>query len=93
MTSVKSNEVLFKLHQDTGKAKIFAVQMKSKLRERERERERELELDLIRRWHELDEAETLNAVAKAKDKLKVAQMLDTLVEDTASKHNLSLKSE
>ena len=41
MTSVKSNEVLFKLHQDTGKAKIFAVQMKSKLRERERERERE----------------------------------------------------
>ena len=87
MTSVKSNEVLFKLHQDTGKAKIFAVQMKSKLRERE------LELDLIRRWHELDEAETLNAVAKAKDKLKVAQMLDTLVEDTASKHNLSLKSE
>ena len=38
MTSVKSNEVLFKLHQDTSKAKIFAVQMKSKLRERDRER-------------------------------------------------------
>ena len=35
----------------------------------------------------------MNAVAEAKDTLKVAQMLETLVEDTVSKHNLSVKSE
>ena len=56
--------------------------MKSKLRE----------LELIKRRQELEEAETLNAV-EAKEKLKVAQMLETLMEDTVSKHNLSVKSE
>ena len=56
--------------------------MKSKLRE----------LELIKRRQELEEAETLNVV-EAKEKLKVAQMLETLMEDTVSKHNLSVKSE
>ena len=41
----------------------------------------------------MDEAETLNAAAESKHKLKVAQTLETLVKDTVSKHNLSVKSE
>ena len=78
-TSVKSNESIFKLRQDTGKPKIFAEQTKRKL-------------ELIKKRQELEEGETLNAVAEAKEKLKVAQMLEPLVEDTVSKHNLSIKS-
>ena len=35
----------------------------------------------------------MNTVAEAKDKLKVAQMLETLVENTVSNDNLSVKSE
>ena len=83
-TSVKSNKSLFKLRQDTGKAKIFADQIEEQAKRK---------LGLIKKRQELEEAETLNAVAEAKDKLKVAQMLETLVEDTVSKHNLSVKSE
>ena len=83
-TSVKSNESLFKLRQDTEKAKIFVDQIEEQAKRR---------LELIRKRQELEEAETLNAVAEAKDKLKVAQMFETLAEDTVSKHNLSVKSE
>ena len=83
-TSVKSNKSLFKLRQDTGKAKISADQIEEQAKRK---------LGLIKKRQELEEAETLNAVAEAKDKLKVAQMLETLVEDTVSKHNLSVKSE
>ena len=81
---MKSNESLFKLPQDTEKAKIFADQIEEQAKRK---------LELIKKRQELEEAETLNAVAEAKDKLKVAQMLETLVEDTVSKHNLSVKSE
>ena len=47
----------------------------------------------MKRRQELEEAETLNVVAEAKEMLMVAQVLETLVEDTVSKHNLSVKSE
>ena len=49
--------------------------------------------ELIKRRQELEEANPLNAVAEAKEKLKVAQMLEPLVEDTVNRHNLSVKSE
>ena len=78
-TSVKSNKILFKLRQHTEKAKIFADQIEEQAKRK---------LELIKKGQELKEAETLNAVAEANDKLKVAQMLETLVEDTVSKHNL-----
>ena len=71
-TSVKSNESLFKLRQETEKAKIFADQIEEQAKRK---------LKLIKRRQELEEAETLNAVSEAKEKLKVAQMLETL-EDT-----------
>ena len=48
---------------------------------------------MIKRRQKLEEAETLNAVAEANEKLKVAQMFETLAEDTGSKCNLSVKSE
>lgn len=48
---------------------------------------------MIKRRQELDKAETLNAIAEAREKLKVAQMFKTLVEDTVWKHDLSIKSE
>ena len=83
-TLVKSNESLFKLRQDIEKVKIFADQIEEQAKRK---------LELIKKRQELEEAETFNAVAEAKDKLKVAQMLETLVEDTVSKHNLSVKSE
>ena len=82
-TSVKSNESIFKLRQDTGKPKIFADQIREQTKRK---------LELIKKRQELEEGETLNAVAEAKEKLKVAQMLEPLVEDTVSKHNLSIKS-
>ena len=82
-TSVKSNESIFKLRQDTGKPKIVADQIKEQTKRK---------LELIKKRQELEEGETLNAVAEAKEKLKVAQMLEPLVEDTVSKHNLSIKS-
>ena len=50
-------------------------------------------MELIKKRQELEEAETLNAVAEAKERLKVAQMLETLMEDTVSKHSSSVKSE
>ena len=56
-------------------------------------------LELIKRRQELEETETLNVVAEAKEKLHVAQMLETVedtvskYEDTVSKHRLSVKSE
>ena len=80
---MKSNESIFKLRQDTGKPKIFADQIKEQTKTK---------LELIKKRQELEEGETLNAVAEAKEKLKVAQMLEPLVEDTVSKHNLSIKS-
>ena len=83
-TWLKSNESLFKLRQDTEKAKIFADQI-------EEQANRKLQLIKIRQ--ELGEAETLNAVAEAKERLKVAQMLETLMEDTVSKYSSSVKSE
>ena len=83
-TLVKSNESLFKLRQDIEKVKIFADQIEEQAKRK---------LELIKKRQELEEAETFNAVAEAKDKLKVAHMLETLVEDTVSKHNLSVKSE
>ena len=46
---------------------------------------------MIKRRHEIEESETSNTVAEAKEKLKVAQMLETLVEDTIKKHDLSVK--
>ena len=82
-TSTKSNESLFKFCQDTEKAKIFTDQIEEQAKRK---------LDLIKRMQELEEAETLNAVVEAKEKLKVAQMLETL-EDTVSKHDLSVKAE
>ena len=63
------------MRQDTGKTKIFADQIEGQAKRK---------LDLIKRKQELEEAETLNAVAEAKEKLKVAQMLETLVEDTVN---------
>ena len=48
---------------------------------------------MIKRTQDLEEAETLNAVAEAMKKLKVAQMFETLVGDTVRKHYLSVKSE
>ena len=83
-TSVRSNESLFKLRQDTEKAKIFGDHIGEQAKRK---------LELIKRRQELEEAETLNAVAEAKERLKVAQMLETLMEDTISKYNLSVKSE
>ena len=82
-TFVKSNESLFRLHQDTEKTTIFADQI---------EQQAIRKLELVKKRHELEEAEILNAVAEAEEKLNVAQMLETLVEDTFSKHNLSVKS-
>ena len=79
-TSIKSKESLFKLLQDTEKAKIFADQIEEQAKRK---------LESIKRRQELEEAETLNAAAEAKEKLKVAEMLETLAEDTVSKHNLS----
>ena len=55
-TLVKSNESLFNLHQDTEKGKIFVDQI---------ERQAKRKLGLIKRRQELQEAETLNAVAEA----------------------------
>ena len=72
------------LRQDTEKAKIFADQI---------EEQAEGKLELIKRRQDLEEAETLNAVAEAKEKLKIAQILETLAKDTVSKHNISGKSE
>ena len=43
---------------------------------------------MIKRRLESEEAETLNAVAETKEKLKVAQMLETFAEDTVSKRKL-----
>ena len=83
-TSVKSNKSLFKLHQDTEKAKLLAEQIGEQAKRK---------LELIKRRQGLEKAETLNAVAEAKERLKAAQMFETLMEDTASKHNLSVKSE
>ena len=83
-TSVRSNESLFKLRQDTEKAKIFGDHIGEQAKRK---------LELIKRRQELEEAETLNAVAEAKERLKVAQMLETLMEDTVSKHSSSVKSE
>ena len=81
---MKSKESLFNLRQDTKKAKIFADQI---------ERQVKRKLELMKRRPVLEEAETLNAVAEAKERLKVAQILEILVEDTGSKCNLSVKSE
>ena len=81
---MKSNESLFKLRRDTEKAKMFADKIEEKAKR---------ELELIKRRQDLEETETLNAEAKANERLKVAQILQTLIEDTVSKHNLSVKSE
>ena len=51
---------VFKLRQDTGKTKIFADQIEGQAKRK---------LELIKRKQELEEAETLNAVAEAKEKL------------------------
>ena len=83
-TSVRSNESLFKLRQDTEKAKIFADHIGEQAKRK---------LELIKRRQELEEAETLNAVAEAKERLKVAQMLETLMEHTVSKYSSSAKLE
>ena len=83
-TSVKSNKSLFKLRQDTEKAKIFADQI---------EEQAKRNLELIKRRQELVVAETLNAVVEPKERLKVAQILETLREHAVSKHNVSVKSE
>ena len=83
-TSVKSNESLFKLRQDTEKAKIFADQIEEQAKRK---------LELTKRRQELVVAETLNAVVEPKERLKVAQILETLREHAVSKHNLSVKSE
>ena len=74
-TSVKSNESLFKLRQDTEKAKIFADQIEEQAKRK---------LEVIKRRQELEEAETLNVVAETKERLKVAQTRETLMEDTVS---------
>ena len=83
-TSMKCNESLFKLRQDIDKAKIFADHIEEQAKRK---------LELIKRRQELEEAETKTAVAEAKERLMVAQVLDTLMEDTVSKHSLSVKSE
>ena len=83
-TSMKCNESLFKLCQYIEKAKIFADYIEEQAKRK---------LELIKRRQELEEAETKNAVAEAKERLMVAQVLDTLMEDTVSKHSLSVKSE
>ena len=67
---MKSKECLFKLRQDTEKAEIFADQI---------EEQATRKLGLIKKRQELEEAEKLNSEAEAKEKLKVAQMLETLV--------------
>ena len=81
---MKSNESLFKLRRDTEKAKMFADKIEEKAKR---------ELELIKRRQDLEETETLNAEAEANERLKVAQILETLIENTVSKHNLSVKSE
>ena len=83
-TSLKSNKSLFKLRQDTEQAKKFADQIKQQAKRK---------LELTKRREELEEAAILNAVAEAKEMLNVAQMLQTLAEDSVSKHNLSVKYE
>ena len=55
--SVKSSEILLKLYQDTGKAKIFADQTDEPAKRK---------LVLIKRRQELKENETLNVVPEAK---------------------------
>ena len=77
-TSVKSNKSLSK----TEKAKIFGDQTEKKAKRK---------LELIKRRQKLEEAETLNAVAEANERLKVAQMLEKSMEDIVSKHHLSVK--
>ena len=58
-TSVKSNESLFKLLQDTERAKMFANQI---------EKQAKRKLELIKRGQGIEEAETLNAVVEDKEK-------------------------
>ena len=70
---MKSNESLFKLRQDTEKSKIFADQIEEQAKRK---------LELIKRRQELEDDEISNAVAEAKERLKVAQMLETLMEDS-----------
>ena len=57
-TSMKSNKSLFKLRQDTEKVKIFVDQIEEQAKRK---------LELIKGRQELEEAETLNAVAEAKE--------------------------
>ena len=80
---MKSNKSLFNLRQDTEKAKIFANQIKEPAKRK---------LELIKRRQVLEKAKTLNVVAEAKGKLKEAKILETLVEVTINKQNLSVKS-
>ena len=65
-TQVKFNESLFKLPQDTEKAKIFAGQIEEKTKRK---------IELIIRRHELEKAEILNAVAEAKEKVNMTRCL------------------
>ena len=80
---MKSNKSLFNLRQDTEKAKIFANQIKEPAKRK---------LELIKRRQVLEKAKTINVVAEAKGKLKEAKILETLVEGTINKQNLSAKS-
>ena len=75
---------VFILRQDTEKVKIFAHQAAEQAKRK---------FELIKRREELEEAEKSKAVAQAKKRLKVAQMLEILTEETVNKHNLSVKSE
>ena len=81
---MKSNESLFKLRQDTEKSKIFVDQIEEQTKRK---------LELIKRRQELEGDEISNAVAEAKERLKVAQMLETLMYNTVSKHSSLVKSE
>ena len=63
---MKFNESLFKLPQDTEKAKIFADQIEEKAKRK---------IELIIRRQELEKAETLNAVVEAKEKVNITRCL------------------
>ena len=81
--SAKSKENLFKLRQDTTKAKLFVEQAEEQAKRK---------LDLIRKRQELEEAEASNTLVEAKEQLKAAQILETLIhDDTALINNDSAK--
>ena len=81
--SVKLKESLLKLCQDTTKAELFVEQAEEQAKKK---------LDLIRKRQVLDEAETLNTLVEAKEQLKVAEILETLIyDDSALINNDSVK--